>query len=270
MMAESYSAQLRGLGVLVTRPADQAEGLCKLIEQRGGTAMRFPALEIADPLDPQALLRAGQRLDEFDYAVFVSANAVNRAVERILALRDWPARLAIVVIGKRSAAELQRFGLRADVCPERKFNSEALLELPEMQQVRGKRFVIFRGNGGREFLADALRERGAQVEYVEAYRRVQPSSDVSHLLQAWGAGHIDIVLINSAQSLENLSEMIGERGKRLLTSTQLLVVSDRIVPLVRKLGFQHQPVVADNATDEAVLDALLRWNRHRSPTALSE
>ena len=259
MKAHAGSAPLDGIGVLVTRPEHQAEQLCRLIEQQGGSAFRFPVLEIADPVDPEPLLQVARRLEEFDYAVFISANAVNRTLEQILAVRAWPATLAIVVIGRSSAEAVHQFGLNADVCPEHKFNSEALLELPEMQMVRGKRFVIFRGDGGREFLAERLRERGAEVEYVQAYRRLQPHGDITGLLRSWRAGQIDIVLVNSAESLANLAAMIGERGKALLTSTRLLVASDRILPLARKLGFQHDPVVADNATDQAVLEALLDW-----------
>ena len=267
MMMRADTGPLDGVGVLVTRPAHQAEQLCALVEEQGGTAIPFPVLEIAAPLDSAPLVQAAQRLDEFDYAVFVSANAVRRALDLILTLRDWPAALAIAVIGKRSAEELQQFGLRADVSPERKFNSEALLELDEMHQVQGKRFVIFRGDGGREFLADSLRQRGAEVEYVQAYRRLQPSCDSNALLQRWRAGEIDIVLVNSAESLENLVAMLGQRGRKLLTGTQLLVASERIVPLAAKLGFEREPVVADNATDQAVLHALLCWKEHQRQTA---
>jgi len=262
--AHGGSAPLDGVGVLVTRPEHQAEELCHLIEQQGGSAVKFPVLEIADPVDPEPLLQVAQRLEQFDYAVFVSANAVNRSLEQILAIRDWPATLEIAVVGRASAEALQQFGLSADVCPERKFNSEALLDLPEMQLVRDKRFVIFRGDGGREFLAETLRQRGAEVEYVQAYRRLQPRGDITALLRSWRAGEIDIVLVNSAESLANLVAMIGEQGKALLTATQLLVASDRILPLARKLGFQHDPVLADNATDQAMLEALLDWKAQHS------
>jgi len=252
-------APLRGVGVLVTRPAHQAEPLCQSIEELGGCAYRFPVLEIVDPEDEQPLLAVIEQLEDFDYAVFVSANAVSRALARILAARSWPASVRIAVIGKRSAEELEQFGLTADVCPADRFNSEALLELPPMQQVGGKRFVIFRGDGGREYLADMLRARGAQVQYVEAYRRVCPQADSTALLQRWQAGAIDVVLVNSAESLENLIHMVGETGRRLLARTQLLVVSDRMLAVVAGLGLESPPLVADNATDAAVLKALLAW-----------
>ncbi len=131
----SDTAPLEGVGVLVTRPAAQAGTLCELIEQQGGTAFRFPVLEIVKPADPQAVARFSERLDTFDWAFFVSANAVNMALPVILEKCSWPESVRIAVIGKRSAEELQRFGLVADLLPQRRFDSEGLLALPPMQQV---------------------------------------------------------------------------------------------------------------------------------------
>ena len=72
-------------------------------------------LEITGPADPQAVARFCERLDAFDWAFFVSANAVNMAVPAILEKRTCPESVRIAVIGKRSAGELQRFGLVADL-----------------------------------------------------------------------------------------------------------------------------------------------------------
>lgn len=250
---------LTGLGVLVTRPAHQADGLCALIEQQGGTAYRFPVLEILDPLDPGPLQAVATRLDDYDWAVFISANAVDRALGSILAVRDWPSHTRIAVIGRRSAQALRQHGLEADLFPTRQFDSEGLLALPAMQQVRDRRVVIFRGDGGREYLAETLRQRGAQVDYIEAYRRARPAVDPAPLLARWRRGDIDIVVVNSAESLNNLVALIGEAGNERLRRTQLLVVSERQVPLAQQLGFELPPWVADNATDPAVLQALVAW-----------
>ncbi|HHJ17004.1 MAG TPA: uroporphyrinogen-III synthase [Gammaproteobacteria bacterium] len=250
---------LNGAGVLVTRPAAQADALCRLIEQQGGEVYRFPVLEIRASDRPQALADAIERLDDYDWAFFVSANAVDMALTRILEQRNWPDALNIAVVGKRSATELERFGLTADLVPEHKFNSEALLAMPPMHEVEGLRCVIFRGNAGREYLADTLRERGAEVDYVEAYQRVRPSGDAEALLQHWRAGKIDIVQVNSEESLQNLIAMLGAAGQSLLRATPLLVVSERMLPRVRALGFEQPPLLAANATDQAVLDALLAW-----------
>ncbi len=258
------AAPLQGVGVLVTRPRHQAEALCELIQQQGGTAIRFPALDIQAPANPHKLRQIAHRLEEFDWAVFISANAVSRTLKQVLAQRGWPHTVRIAVIGRRSAEELERFGLTADLFPQQKFNTEALLALPAMQDVDGQRFVIFRGSGGRELLADELRKRGAIVEYVEAYRRACPRADSTELLQRWQQGLISIVSVTSAESLNNLVEMLGDTGNSLLTATPLLVVSERMLALAEKLGFKHPPLVAENATDEALVKALLAWKRRQT------
>ncbi len=254
---------LAGLGVLVTRPAHQAEGLCKLIEEQGGSAYRFPVLEILDPLDPRPLQLIATRLDDYDWAIFISANAVERALGSILAVRDWPETTRIAVIGQSSAQALRRHGLRPDLVPDHRFDSEALLALPAMQRIAAMQFVIFRGEGGREHLAETLRQRGARVDYIEAYRRARPVVDAGPLLEQWGAGAVDIVIVNSAESLRNLADLVGESGAGLLRKTPLLVVSERMLSLVRELGFEQAPVIAENATDAAVLKALVTWRTVR-------
>lgn len=250
---------LAGLGIVVTRPVHQADSLCKLIESYGGVAHRFPVLEIRDPEDRRPLEQIAAQLDDYDWAIFISANAVNKALDCILQQRDWPSGVRIAVIGRRSAEELERYKLSPDLCPKHKYDSEALLSLPPLQTMKGQRCVIFRGDGGREMLADTLRERGATVDYIEAYRRARPNSDATPLLRKWRNGDIDLVVVNSAQSLRNLHGIIGEDAVELLRETRLLVVSQRMLPMVERLGFRQPPILAEDATDAAVIRALLAW-----------
>ena len=264
MTGEADTDALHGVGVLVTRPGHQSDRLCRLIEQRGGKAIAFPVLEILDPVDSQALAKCVDALETYDWAIFISANAVDRALTGTLARRGWPETVRIAVVGKRSAEELRRFGLAADACPERNFTSEALLALPEMQAVGGSRVVIFRGNGGREYLAEILRQRGAEVDYVEAYQRICPQIDSAELVDIWHTGPVDVVLVNSVESLENLVELAGDAGRSLLLQTPLIVASERILPVAHSLGFESRPVLAESATDEAMLNALLEWKNRYS------
>ena len=82
------------------------------------------------------------------------------------------------------------------------------------------------------------------MEYAEAYRRVRPNSDSAELLKRWRQGVVNIVLVNSAESLRNLVQMLGKAGAPLLSGTQLLVVSERMLALTEELGFQY-PVGMD-------------------------
>ncbi len=248
---------LENVRVLVTRPVQQAQRLCALIEGRGGQAVLYPVLEITEPEDPAALAHIIERLDDFDIAIFISVNAVNQALNLILAQRPLPLHLRLATVGMRTAQELEQFGLRADICPSERFNSEALLELAEMQEVAGKNIVIFRGEGGREFLADTLKQRGALVEYAQVYRRAKPQADCGRLMNILESGNIDIITVTSNEGLCNLFELAGAEGQPRLRRIPLAVISERTAMLARELGFNRPAYVSTAASDEALLEAIV-------------
>lgn len=251
---------LKGLRVLVTRPQGQGESLCQGIETLGGKAINFPVLAILDPLDNAPLLSLIERLDEFDLAIFISPNAVHKAMNLIMARGGLPQHLQLATVGRGSGRELKRIiGREPDIMPQGQFNSEALLAEPRLQDVQGKRIVIFRGDGGRELLAEELSRRGATVEYAEAYRRSQPNQDVQPLLQAWARDEIDIIVITSGQGLRNLFDMVGKLGQQWLRKTPLLVINKRLGEIARQLGNRLPPVVADEASDDGILACLQQW-----------
>ena len=144
---------LTGIDILVTRPAHQAGALAEKIRAAGGEPVLFPVLEILDIADPRPLLELIGRLDEFDLAIFISPNAVNKAMSLIQANRAIPSGLKFAAVGQGTVAALQKFGVRSVIAPTKRFDSEALLEMAELKEVAGKRVVIFRGDGGRQLLA---------------------------------------------------------------------------------------------------------------------
>ncbi len=250
---------LAGLRVLVTRPAPQAEGLCTLIERAGGTPVRFPTIEIAPPRDITPLEDLIVRLEEFDIAIFVSPNAVVRAMEAIRARRGkLPPRMTVACVGSGSAKALAEFGI-TDVFAPTRTDSEGLLELPPLQQVTSKRIVIFRGEDGRELLGETLAARGARVEYAACYRRVKPRADAATLVRAFAQGEIDVVTATSAEALGNLREMLGDAGAAVLMQTPIVVVSERLRQISRELGIKGPVQVASTASDESIVAAIQAW-----------
>jgi uroporphyrinogen-III synthase len=248
------TSPLAGRGIVVTRPALQAAPLAEMIRSAGGRPILFPVLEILDTADLAPLIDAVDRLDSFELAIFISPNAVLRAMNQIVARRSWPAGLRAAAVGKGSVKELKRFGITGVLVPTRSFDSEGLLALPELQQIDGWRVVIFRGDGGRELLGDTLAGRGASVEYVECYRRARPRADASPLLRAWARNEVDAVTVTSSEGLRNLFEMLGKLGQSWLRRTPLLVPHPRIALAARELGCRN--VVETAPGDEGLMAAL--------------
>ncbi len=261
-MSEAFSQgdELKNVHVLVTRPHGQIDNLAQLIEQAGGTAILFPTIAIAAPHEAQTLLTIVDRLDQFDIAIFISPNAVIKTLDLLRSRgRDLPPTLVVACIGSGSARELNRYGARIDIVPASQFDSEALLAMPALQQVSGRKIVIFRGKGGRELLGDTLMERGAQIEYAECYRRTRPEADIAPLLQVWKHGGIDIVCVTSTDGMRNLFDMLGKTGQPWLIRTPIVTVSKRVATMCSELGFKNIPQVAASACDADILSAIKTW-----------
>jgi len=246
---------LAGRRIVVTRPAAQAQHLAGLITAAGGEVVLFPVLTISDIADPAPLAAIAAQLEEYDLAVFVSPNAVDRALPTILAGRSWPEHTLVATVGKGSERALARFGLTRVIAPRLRFDSEALLELPELQKMTGKRVVIFRGDGGRELLGETLAARGASVAYMSCYRRGKPEGDAAPLLARWASGELDALTITSSEGLRNLCAMLAGAGRESLARTPLFVPHSRIVQEAGKLGLER--VIATPPGDEGLVAGLI-------------
>jgi len=233
--------KLYGIKVLVTRPTNQAKLLCQMIEAEGGEAVRFPVIEIVEIEAKTPLLNSNLN----DFAIFISANAVEKALPNL----NLPPQCQVFAVGKRTADKLKVSGITA-LCPPPPFNSEAMLEMPELQQaaIQGKNIVIFRGEGGRELLATTLQQRGAIVNYVNVYRRIQPPNPVN-------LNPVDIITVTSVQGLKHLLNML--EGQYWVKNTPLVVMSERIAVKAKEWGINAPVFVAASASDEGLFNAVL-------------
>lgn len=243
-------AALAGRGVLVTRPAGQAEPLCRLIEAAGGRAIRFPTIAIEPTQDPEATARFAE---SWDLLYFVSPNAVEQALA-LVADGTWPLVTQVAAVGRGTARALEAAGRAPDLVPNDRYESEALLEMPELADMRGRRVLIVRGEGGRGLFAQTMTERGAEVQFAEVYRRVRPAVEVAPVLARW-ADEVDAVMATSDEVLLNLVAMLGQAGRAQLLATPLVVIAERTAQTARELGFATIRV-AERAADEAIVQAL--------------
>jgi uroporphyrinogen-III synthase len=249
------SESLAGRTILVTRPVHQAAALASMIGVAGGEAFEFPALEIeAVPLDE--LTGALAQLATADIVIFISPNAAQFGMA---AIHTLPAAIQIFAVGPGTTRALQAHGLGNIITPDGQ-DSEALLALPQLQEVAGKQVTIVRGVGGRALLAETLRQRGARVDFMECYRRLRPQADAEPLQARWQAGGIDAVTVASAETLHNLAALLGEAGRPLLAGTPLFVPHEKIAGAARRLGIAQ--VIATPGGDDGLVDGLVNWFRN--------
>jgi len=247
------SLPLAGLCIVVTRPREQAGELAQRIAQAGGKAILFPLLEISPPADAQPLRALVARLHEFNLAIFISPNAVRYGMEAIRAAGVTFPDLRIATVGQGSAKALRDWGVNDVIVPQHGYDSEALLALPELQNVQGWRVVIFRGDGGRELLGDTLKARGAAVEYAACYQRSKPQQAVFPLLDAAP----DAISVTSTEAIANLWEMLDESGRTQLVSVPLFVPHARIADAAHRLGWREVVVTAGG--NDGLLSGLVAW-----------
>ncbi len=255
MVTAAHQCDLSGAGVLVTRAAHQAEPLCNLITRMGGVPVCFPAVAIGGPESPERLEEQLAACSEWALLIFVSPNAVEWGLK--LFPQRLPQGAAVAAVGARTAELLQQSGIEVAIVPPGRSDSEALLAMAALQQVSAKRVAIVRGNGGRSLLGDTLKARGAEVEYVEVYRRSQPQSDATALVAAWPQ-QVSLVTVTSNDLLDNLFSLLGTAGATLLQSTPMVVVSERMQRHAQALGCK-QLLLAGGADLGSLQQAICEW-----------
>ena len=253
---------LAGLNIVVTRPREQAVQLQQRIEQLGGNAILFPLLEISPPTDTQTLHELIARLSDFDLAIFISPNAVHYGMSAIQAASGLPSGLRIATVGQGSARALHDAGVKDVLAPQDRSDSEALLALPELQNVHGWKIAIFRGDGGRELLGDTLKQRGAQVEYATCYHRTQTQQNISTLLRA----RPDAITLSSSEALGYLLDMLDVSAQKQIAPVPLFVPHARIAAAAQQQGWQE--IIQTAGGDDGIISGLIVWSeaklKHRN------
>jgi uroporphyrinogen-III synthase len=216
---------LDGHGILVTRPAEQADELAEAIEAAGGIALRMPLLEIA-PRNEADITAEVADMAPPDVVIYVSPNAVRHGFA-------WhPNGALTAAIGPATQAELKLQGLGKVICPRTGYDSESLLADKALTDVSGKTIRIIRGQDGREMLGITLGERGARVDHLATYlRRARhvPDSEIRQFENLLRRGEISCITVMSDATLHSLLENLPAARRDLLRQTRLVTPSNRVL-----------------------------------------
>ncbi len=257
--SDTQNKQENPLRVLVTRPAHLAEKLATQIKRLGFIPELLPVVTFK-PSPHQAILKeAISILNQSDIALFVSATAVQYGMKAILDYWPAPPDILYAAIGPATEQALQSYAVKKTIYPlAPPYESESLLAVPALQNVRGKNCVFFRGNGGRNLLAQTLADRGAKVTIVECYQRQIPKLNIVNKLNSWRQNPIHVILATSADVLKGLQIFAGPENWHHLQKLPMIVVGLRMQGLATSLGVSHI-VVAKGADDASLIEALMKF-----------
>ncbi len=252
--------------------------LVAALERHGLRTLQFPLLDIAPTPNLDDLRAALADPSRYALVVFVSPNAVQQAFAAMPEGFRWPQDVPAAVVGPASAQALAAHGVAAPTyrvirpdshADDARQDSEALYARLDVATLSGREVLIVRGNGGREWLADRLREAGVAVRTVEAYRRSVPVPDTA----AWAAlrevlaGRHAWTLTSSeaARNLDSLARAsLSAAEVEALYAAPCFAPHARIVEQAQSLGFRD--VTLTGAGDDRLLAGVLAW---AGPVALA-
>jgi uroporphyrinogen-III synthase len=222
--------------LLLTRPAEESAALAQALEQEGVFCSSLPLLRI-EPLPVTAALREPiAHLERYALVIVVSKPAARLGLE-LLNHGAVGAQPLWFAVGAGTAQVLGERGLQVQF-PAEGDDSEALLRLPALLaqlDLPAPRVLIMRGEGGREWLAEQLRERGATVDYLQLYRRHLPTYPVHTLRQRIEVERLNGVVVSSGQGFANLLQLAADDAP-LLLRLPLFVPSQRVAAIAAAAG----------------------------------
>jgi len=266
------SQSLYNRTVLVTRPREQAQELRLILEKEGARVLIQPAIKITPPSNWNKVDNAFRAVEaqEFDWALFSSANGVRFVVERLVdKLRLSPNESAVGVadyftsrnvqlatVGSGTTKVAKELGLPISLEP-RRYDAEGLIEalserIPDM---RGVRFLSFRASRGRKVLSEELKSRGAIIEEVEAYQSVDETAPDIDVLNALREGKIDFATVMSSATAKSLALMFGDWAKK----TRWIALSPLTASALESCGIEVE-AIAEQATVESLVATLVSLN----------
>ena len=247
---------LFGKRIVVTRATQQAPILSEKLRELGADAIEMPATQIAR-LDLGPLRNSIDRIADYDWLIFTSQNAVAIFWEQLLGRGKDSRALAglkIAAVGPATAGALLEHGITVDVIPQR-FVAEGLLEmLGERDDVSGSKVLYITAEGARDVLPAGLREMGAELAIIEAYRTIPDGEGAATLARAIEAGKVDLATFTSASAVRGYIDAVGED---LALKVPAASIGPQTSDALREAGIEVE-AEAEESTIDGLVSAVLR------------
>jgi uroporphyrinogen III methyltransferase/synthase len=260
--AQPNSARpLLGKTVMITRARAQAAGLARKIEDLGGAVIECATIRIDPPESYDALDAAIEHIHDYDWLIFTSVNGVEQFLARAERFHRTAGDLngiRLAAIGPETAGRLKSAGISDCLIPHR-FRAEGLLDALGPESVRNKKVLIPRAAKARDILPETLRDWGADVNVVDAYRTGAPSADTAEVKNLLRRRRVDVITFTSSSTVTNFAGLLpGEKLRDILAGVAIACIGPITQQTVEELG-GHVDVVAEEFTIDGLIRALVDY-----------
>jgi len=257
-VGEASSTGLAGKRIVITRAAAQSEALARELIVRGAIPVVLPLVSFAEPEDSAPLDAAIAEIQQFDWMMLTSAQAVRAVIKRgeelKLSLNHADNKLRIACVGPVTTEEARRAGLRVEYVAETHTGAALAEELGK--RLKGAKVFLPRSDRANPDLPPALKRHGALVTEVIAYRTLRPTAIDERNLRQIGDGTADAVLFFSPSAVQHFAELFGgEQLRALQDKLAITAVGPVTANALREAGVQRT-VLAGDTTATAVVEAL--------------
>lgn len=224
--------------IVVTRSQKQAGQFTKILEDFGASVVEFPVIRII-PLNNARVTRAIKEAACYDWLIFTSVNGVKIFMQKISDVRNL-AGVKIAVIGKMTAQRLKDFNIHADLIPK-EYYAESLVEKFKTQNLKGKKILLFRAKQARDILPRALKNMGARVTEIAAYKTVPVKHNITELKQQLADKAIDCLTFTSSSCANNFIALFKKQEKnRLLKNVKVAAIGPITRNTLKTFGVKTQ------------------------------
>ena len=260
-MSEQSSGPLVGKRLVITRSAAQSETLGRQLSARGAIPVMLPLVAFADPEDFAPLDAAITQIEQFDWIIFTSAQAVRAVMKRIGELKKQLIRtgssVQVAAVGPVSAEAARQAGFPLEYIAETHTGMDLAEELGK--RLEGMRVFLPRSDRANPDLPVALRRLGAEVQEVAAYRTLWPTEIDQRKLRNIADGEADAVLFFSPSAVQHYIELFGgEQLRAMQEKLGIAAVGPVTAKALREAGVSRIVVAADT-TAAAVIEALEKY-----------
>ncbi|MGB7308009.1 MAG: uroporphyrinogen-III synthase [Candidatus Acidiferrales bacterium] len=267
----SANQTLAGKRIVLTRAAEDSAELARALEALGAKIILLPTVAFAPPEDWQQLDDQLRRLDLFDAILFLSKNAVRYIFDRCAQLGIQcevvgPSNRLIAAVGPATAQALKEKGLRVDYVAKKQTGESLVDELRE--SLMGRRVLLPRSDRGDDRVPRALREIGANVTEVIAYRTAAPAALDPAILAGVRGGEADAVVFASPSAFHNFRDAVGaSEMAQLSTRTEFVAIGATTARAIRDSGGRVAVEAEESSAAGLAAAIATHYQQQNSPAA---